>query len=201
MPARVTGTLPPGGVIIAGNHPTILDGMVVGTFTPRRVRFLIYAEMFRLPLIGRWLRALGFLPAGNLDEAVECLRRGECLGIFPEGHNTHSYDLREFKRGVAVLAQRSGCPVVPFGLRGTEELCPGDARYVRGGPLALSFGTPLFVSDVDAGRDQVRAAVGQELSSMARPAGPFTRAWALVVMPVTWLLLRLADMGGFQGRR
>ncbi len=199
MPARVSGTVPSGGVILAGNHPTILDGLVVGTYTPRKVRFLVFADMLRIPVLGWWLRALGFLPAGCLDEAVACLERGECVAIFPEGTNTHSYELREFRRGVAVLAVRSGCPVVPFGLRGTEELCPGDAAFVRGGPLALSFGSPLWLSEVSA--EPVRTAVASQLRSLSAPAGHSCAWLGWFVKPLTWLLLALADRAGFKGRR
>jgi 1-acyl-sn-glycerol-3-phosphate acyltransferase len=137
-----------GGVILAGNHPTVLDGGMLGVFTPRRVKFLIDAKVLRLPVLGAALRALGSIPVergGNsLGWAEQALRQGHCLGIYPEATPTGTLQLGPFKRGVAVLAQQSPeTPVVPVAIVGSQPLCSHHHKYAQPGPIALRYGPPL----------------------------------------------------------
>ena len=192
-----------GPAILAGNHPTVLDGLVVGSTVPRRVYFLVFSEVMKLPLVGHFLRALRFVPVsrgnGCLDLALERLDRGDCLGIFPEAEPTHGLELRDFRRGVAVLAQKSGAPVIPFAIRGTEQLCRGDCSYISGGPVRLVFGDPLRPAPEESAeefRDRLRAAVQALLDAPVKPrrvGGWAYRLCALVLVPMSWLGMKIAD--------
>ncbi len=140
-----------GPVILAGNHPNSLDGLVVGLLSPRPVRFLVAGELFRVPLVGTFLAWLGSLPVerrtgqGNgrvFRAAEEALARGELVALFPEGHIDYGKELLEFKQGVALLALKTGAPVVPFGLAGTEQAYPEGAVTVRAGRVVMAVGDP-----------------------------------------------------------
>jgi 1-acyl-sn-glycerol-3-phosphate acyltransferase len=124
---------PRGPVILASNHTSYLDPLVLAYLADRRhrrVRFLTKAELFEKRGLGPMLRAAGQIPvlrdsssaAGSLEAAIEALRRGECVAIFPEG--TISLDLEPMagKSGTARLAAASGVPVTPVGLWGGHRI-------------------------------------------------------------------------------
>ncbi|MCA9796984.1 MAG: 1-acyl-sn-glycerol-3-phosphate acyltransferase, partial [Candidatus Eremiobacteraeota bacterium] len=119
-----------GPVILAGNHPNVLDGLVVGLASPRPVRFLVAGELFRVPGLAAFLNWLGCIPVdrrkgrGNgeaLRAAVEALEQGHVLALFPEGKTNGGRAMLEFKPGVALLGLRTQAPVIPLGLAGTEK--------------------------------------------------------------------------------
>ncbi len=143
-----------GGAILAGNHPTVLDGGLLGVFSPRRVCFLIDAKVLRIPVLGHFLKTLGSIPvergSHSLRHAREALRAGTCLGIYPEAAPTAMLALGEFKRGVAVLARDvPGVPVVPVAIVGSHPLCSHEHLYAQAGPVALRFGSPLYWQESD----------------------------------------------------
>ena len=143
-----------GGAILAGNHPTVLDGGMLGVYTPHRVKFLIDARVLRLPLLGSFLRGLGSIPvergSGSLRWATAALEQGQWIGIYPEAAPTGSLELGEFKRGVAVLAQQvPSVPVVPVAIVGTQPLCSHHHVYAQPGPVAMRYGAPLYWNEED----------------------------------------------------
>ena len=122
-----------GPVILASNHVSYLDPLVLAYLADRRhrkVRFLAKAELFEKRVLGSFLRSAGQIPvrrgtadaASSLDAAVDALQRGECVTVFPEG--TISLDLEPMvgKSGTARLAQASGIPVTPVGLWGMQRV-------------------------------------------------------------------------------
>lgn len=122
-----------GPVILASNHVSYLDPLTLAWVADRRgrrVRFLAKEELFAKPVLGWMLQAVHQIPvargsreaAGALASAVDALRRGECVAVFPEG--TISLDLEPMpgKSGTARLARESGVPVVPVGLWGTHRI-------------------------------------------------------------------------------
>lgn len=124
---------PRGPVILASNHTSYLDPLVLAYIADRRhrrVRFLTKAELFDKKPLGFLLRQVHQIPvvrnspsaAGSLEFAVEALGRGECVAIFPEG--TISLDLEPMagKSGTARLAAQSGVPVTPVGLWGAHRI-------------------------------------------------------------------------------
>ena len=140
---------PSGAALFAGNHPTVLDGGMLGVYTPRQLRFLIDAKVLRLPLLGAALRGLGSIPvergSNSLQHAISALRQGHCLGIYPEAAPTGSRELGPFKSGVAVLAREVvELPVVPVAIVGSQPLCSHHHHYAHPGPIALRYGAPLY---------------------------------------------------------
>lgn len=198
-----------GPLLLVCNHPTVLDGLVLGSVLNRRVRFLISREPLRIPLVGPWLLALGFIPTGGAQEAaLSRLHQGACVGVFPEAVPTHSYRLHPFHPGFATLARRSGATVVPVTISGTEELCPQHCSYVPGGSVHLQFGEPLrWEADdsVEGFVHRVRQRIERGLDCRPVPPPP-RRNWRyrlsqLIWTPSSWLLLKLADWTRPGGKR
>lgn len=118
-----------GPVIIAANHVSNLDPVVVGCAFERRVSYLAKEELFQVPVL-RWIiRQLGAFPVkrgsgdrGAIRAAINVLEQGSCFGIFPEGTRSKDGRLQEPKLGVAMLAAKTGAPVLPVALLNTESV-------------------------------------------------------------------------------
>jgi 1-acyl-sn-glycerol-3-phosphate acyltransferase len=127
-----------GGVIFVVNHISNADPLALGqflAFSGRWPRFLAKASLFQVPLMGRVLRACGQIPvqrqsaksADALVAAVEAVHQGRAVVIYPEGTITRDPDLWPMagKTGAARIALRTGCPVIPVGQWGAQELMYG----------------------------------------------------------------------------
>jgi len=136
-----------GACIVVGNHTSYLDAAVIGSACPRPLRFLISAEIYRMLRL-RWfyylMRAIPLRTDGGdskaLRSALHALRRGEAVGIFPEGQRMKDGRLGEGKLGVAFLAWRSGAPVIPAGIVGAHLAMPVGALFPKPLPVQVRFG-------------------------------------------------------------
>lgn len=149
-----------GAVIIASNHLSFADSLVIPIVAPRKVHFLAKSDYFRGggvkgTLQKAWFEGMGMLPVdrddpkaalGSLDTALEVLRRGEAFGLYPEGTRSRDGRLYRGRTGVAHLALTAGVPVVPVGITGTEKLQPVGSRLPRVVPIAVRFGEPIQVA-------------------------------------------------------
>ncbi len=149
-----------GPVILASNHLSFADSVVIPIVAPRRVVFLAKEEYFTTPgikgrLSNAWFTALGMLPVSrddtrsamaSLDTALGVLARGQALGLYPEGTRSRDGRLYRGRTGVAQLALMSGAPVVPVGLHGTDLLQPVGSRLPRLATVTVRFGSPIAVS-------------------------------------------------------
>ncbi|MDP3856621.1 MAG: MFS transporter [Stagnimonas sp.] len=121
-----------GAAIVAGNHISFVDALIVGGSIRRPVRFVMYHKIFRIPVLNfifRTARAIPIAPAKE-DEALlkkayeeidAALKNGEVIGIFPEGGLTPDGTIQEFKAGIERILARTPVPVIPFALRGLWE--------------------------------------------------------------------------------
>lgn len=149
-----------GPVILASNHLSFADSLVIPIVSPRKVAFLAKSDYFtgtgvRGRLSRLWFEGIGMLPVdrddpkaalGSLDTALEVLGRGEAFGLYPEGTRSRDGRLYRGRTGVAHLALTAGCPVVPVGVTGTERLQPVGARLPRIVPVTVAFGAPIEVA-------------------------------------------------------
>jgi 1-acyl-sn-glycerol-3-phosphate acyltransferase len=146
-----------GGVILASNHLSFVDSVVIPSVAPRKVVFLAKSEYFTGTGVSgamqrAWFEALGMLPVDredtksaleSLDVALEVLRRGEAFGIYPEGTRSRDGRLYRGRTGAAHLALTAGVPIVPVGLRGTDRIQPIGSNIPRLVKVHVTFGTPI----------------------------------------------------------
>ena len=141
--------------VIAVNHESFCDILVLLAALPQQVRFLAKRSVFRVPVLGWSIAAAGFVPVdrgersrsvATVDAALFRLRGGRSLVIFPEETRTYTGELLPFKQGAALLALRSGLPLVPLGIAGTLRILPRNTLVFRSGPVVLSVGQPIEVS-------------------------------------------------------
>jgi 1-acyl-sn-glycerol-3-phosphate acyltransferase len=149
-----------GGVLLASNHLSFADSIVIPSVSPRPVHFLAKSDYFTgTGLKGAaqraWFEGMGMLPVdrddpqaalGSLEVALEVLNKGEAFGIYPEGTRSRDGRLYRGRTGVAHLALTAGVPVVPVGLRGTAELQPVGSSLPRLAKVTVEFGQPIQVA-------------------------------------------------------
>src|SRR5881296_2677309 len=162
-----------GPCIIAANHHNYLDGVVLSVAVPAPISFLVMPRVWRAtPFHPLFHRHLGSIPinlarpdVGALRRALEALALGRVVGIFPEGPFSTRGRLEPGLPGVALLALRSGVPVVPAGIRGTYEALAGRRGYIpRRVPLGVRFGPARSFSEDGAnGRRSVRLHVTRRI--------------------------------------
>jgi len=160
-----------GPALIVSNHASILDPPVIGGASRRQIYFLAKAELFRIPLFGRLIRALHARPVRRegadtlaLRTAAQLLEEGKALLIFPEGTRSLDGRLGAGKAGVGMLAVTSGAPVVPAYVSGTLEALPKGASWPRRSPVSVSFGPALhFKVQSGSGRKERYREAAEEM--------------------------------------
>ncbi|MDI3327046.1 MAG: lysophospholipid acyltransferase family protein [Alicyclobacillaceae bacterium] len=118
---------PRGPVIVAANHPSWLDPFLLGAFLPRKPYFITKAEVFRYRIFNPLIRYVGGFPVQRgvpdvraVRHSLRLLEDGQVLAIFIEGSRTFKAGL-EPKRGVGMLAVKSGAPIVPVAIQGSDR--------------------------------------------------------------------------------
>ena len=175
-----------GGVVFVVNHISNVDPLAVGqflAFSGRWPRFLAKESLFRVPILGRIIAACGQIPvrrnsaasAGAVQAAVEAVRQGRAVVVYPEGTITHDSDLWPMagKTGAARIALETACPVIPIGQWGAQDILYGRQlglpkvlprktfRLVVGDPVDLDDlrAQPVTAATLGAATDRIVAAI------------------------------------------
>ena len=128
------------------NHQSALDIPILFVHLPVRFRFLAKRSLFNLPFLGWHLRRSGHIPVErerpheamkSLELAVQRIRSGTPVVLFPEGHRSRDGELRAFKRGPFFLAIKAAVPIVPITLNGTRYVLKPDTYHVRSGKTEM----------------------------------------------------------------
>ncbi|HEV2388783.1 MAG TPA: lysophospholipid acyltransferase family protein [Candidatus Acidoferrales bacterium] len=182
--AAGTANIPSGACLFFANHTSAVDPVAVLLAVPRRIAFLAKQELFRIPLLGVAMRLAGFVPvdrasredaAKSADRAVEVLRCGISMVIYPEGTRSPDGRLASFKRGGFLIAIRAAIPVVPVTILGAERVLPRSERWLRPGEIVVQFHSPIDAAacrpeDREALLERVRAAIASALPEQLRGA-------------------------------
>lgn len=194
---RVEGRehIPPrGSAILASNHISFCDSFFLPLVVPRRVTYVAKAEYFDNWKVAWFFKANGHIPIRRgegadwklaLDLAAEVLHSGGLFGIYPEGTRSKDGRLYRGHTGVAMLATRTGAPVVPIGFVGTEKAQPVGAKMMRPfKTVTIRIGPPMeFSTDgqpqgqralramTDAVMTEIQRLSGQEYTGRYAPLG------------------------------
>ena len=171
-----------GVAVVMANHQSALDIPVLLVAMPAELRTAFWAKdsLFRVPFLGRAMRAMGFVPVDRsrrrsavsvIASSLELVRGGRSVLVFPEETYGPPEELLAFQRGGFVLALKTGLPIVPVGIRGTREALPPDARMVSPARLEVRVGTPIATAGrgtssrselVEETRDAIALLAGKE---------------------------------------
>jgi 1-acyl-sn-glycerol-3-phosphate acyltransferase len=151
--------IPPGPIILAPNHRSFLDPLVVGSVVSRRPFFLMHARYYHNPLVHWFCRATRCIPVAGEGDNRQALRDGQrvlesgrLLCIFPEGTISPDGELGEAQPGVAWLARKTNAPVIPVWIGGTREALKKGTARLRFSRVTMRIGEPLHLSDFGTGR-------------------------------------------------
>lgn len=160
-----------GPAVLVSNHLSWLDPIILATVLPRKPGFLGMEELWRMPGVRLAVRLYGPtaipLRRGAVDttalrRALEVLKSGGLLVVFPEGGISRDGRLQPFHRGAALLAARAGAPMVPVAIEGTAEALPLGRVVPRPRPITVHIGFPVSIGS--ASRDDLTRA-GEEAAS------------------------------------
>jgi 1-acyl-sn-glycerol-3-phosphate acyltransferase len=150
------GLVPASGpVVLCMNHESMLDVPAVAVASPRPITFMAKRELFRVRAVGWGFQQMG---AFSVDRelfdlravriGLDVVRRGQMLGMFPEGTRTPG-KLLEFLPGAPWIALSTGAPLLPCAVAGTERALPRGSRLPRRVPITVTFLPPIEVVPVD----------------------------------------------------
>jgi 1-acyl-sn-glycerol-3-phosphate acyltransferase len=152
-----------GPAVLASNHDSLLDIPCLVVASPRPVWFMAKVELFRGRLVSRLFHACGGFPVrrgardlGAVRAALEVVRRGRLLGMYPEG--TRAGHLQAFLPGAAWVALATGAPVIPVGVSGTAEAMPRGSRVPRRTSVTVRFGEAIDPGKEDDPRARLERA-------------------------------------------
>ena len=143
--------------IFAANHVSWFDVPALAATLPR-YKFVAKAELFKVPIFGKGIRAAGMIEIqrenrkaafGAYDIAAQKIRAGNSVVVFPEGTRGYTYQLRPFKKGPFVLAIAAGVPIVPVILHGTIEVLKKGEWWAHPGTVDIHLLEPVATAGTD----------------------------------------------------
>jgi len=158
-----------GGVLLCANHISNLDPFTMGIKLDRHVKYMAKAEIFEVPVIGWLAKQVGAFPVKrggvskeSIKTALNILRSGNVMGIFPEG--TRNADTGAAKKGAAHFALRSGAAVVPVAIAGRYKLFR-RVVVIYGAPIDLSEFAGAGSESLDAVTDVIMSRIREMLQT------------------------------------
>ena len=184
-----------GPVILAGNHPSYLDPILIMLPIKRTVRFMAWDALFKIPGLGKLIRSLGAFPVdirpGKGEaaylEAVQVLESGHALGIFPEGQRSDAGPMGGLRSGVARLAIETGAAIVPITIGGASRAWPKYRLLPKPAKIIVRYHTPIRLSqdERDGHRDdrsfqgelmqRIAASINRSLAPALRGSAHFEK--------------------------
>jgi len=153
--------LPPGTCVLVCNHQSNFDAPFVFARLPKHVRFVAKQELYRIPIFGAAIKAMGNIRVERtgsdgdrkrIEAAIEQVRTRTSILFFAEGTRSTDGKLRSFKKGAAVLAIDAQVPLVPVAVAGAHEITPKGGLWVHSGrPLVLRVGKPIPTTGLGRG--------------------------------------------------
>ncbi len=160
---------PEGGFILAGNHVSFLDPVAFGVSCPRLLNYMARDTLFKIPIFGSMIKSFYAFPLkrnssdiGAIKEALRRLKKGGGLLVFPQGTRGLTREVGEGFVGVGFLARKSGSPVIPAYVKGTNRAMPKGAKFIKPRRIKVIFGESLSfpkdrnTSDKDFTREIIR---------------------------------------------
>jgi 1-acyl-sn-glycerol-3-phosphate acyltransferase len=142
-----------GPVLLVSNHVNLMDPIVPIGVLKRRVSFMAKEQIFQWPIMGPWFKALDLVPVARgsiasrraIQRAEELLARGWIVGVYPEGTRSRQPGMGPAHHGAALLAMRTGVPILPVAITGTHMVLQEGKSFPRRNPVAVRSGETFSV--------------------------------------------------------
>lgn len=140
-----------GGFLLAANHFSYVDPLILGCFMPRRLWFVMAEDQFEKPILHAFSRMMDVVPVkagaafrlAPIRKCLTLLKHGSAVAIFPEGQRSTTGTLLPPQPGLGVLATRSRVPVLPVAIVGTREAFPVGTAFPRPLKVSIFVGEPI----------------------------------------------------------
>lgn len=139
-----------GPVIFAPNHRAHVDPPYLALISSRPIYFMGKEELFHVPVLKHIIKNVGAFPVRRgaadraaLRHAVDLLKGGAAVMIFPEGTRSEDGQLGTAEKGFALIARQTGAAIVPVAIEGTERMLPKGAKFILRSRVRVSIGKPL----------------------------------------------------------
>lgn len=152
--------IPDCAVLYVGNHRSYFDIVTAYSVVPGLTGFVAKKEMESIPILADWMLMINclFLDRKNIKEGlktilegIEKVKSGVSMWIFPEGTRNASEDITElmaFHEGSMKIAEKSGCPVIPVAITGTQEIFEKHVPWIRPSHVTIEFGAPIYLKEL-----------------------------------------------------
>lgn len=183
IPLQVEGLehLQPGqAYVFAANHRSNFDIYALISLMPGKIVWVAKESLFKIPIFGQSIRRMGSIPVDrsdlqkairSLNQAAEKIKGGFSTIIFPEGTRATTPELLPFKKGLFIMAQKAGQPIVPVSVSGTRFIQPRGSFKIRPGPVRVVISPPIHPKDF-LNKDELMIAVRTALEAHYAPYFP-----------------------------
>jgi len=144
-----------GPVILAPSHRSSWDPPYLTLLTERQQFYMSKESLFKVPIFGPFIAKLGAFPVrrGEADraalrKAMDYLKSGRIVTIFPEGTRSIDGTLKDAEKGFALIARQTGAVIVPVAVEGTQKLAPKGAKWLRRTRVQLTVGEPITAAEI-----------------------------------------------------
>jgi 1-acyl-sn-glycerol-3-phosphate acyltransferase len=165
-----------GKLIVASNHSSYLDPMLLGSFFPRRIHYIMTSVHYQKFFLYPFCYLLDTIPIGpNLQifafkKTMKFLSHGEVIGIFPEGQRSREGYVLDTRKGVGVYALRGKAPVLPVAIAGAREAMPPGGIFPKPVKVKLFYGEPITFPE-DTAPEAVSEKIRVELVRLLKDNG------------------------------
>lgn len=166
------------GKVYVSNHASYLDIFVLLAKVPVNLRILYKREMNKIPLLGWAMMAAEFVPIDrenvrsamrSLEKASQKMEKGISYVVFPEGTRSPDGEVKEFKRGMFLLAEKAEKDIIPISISNTRNLMPIDRLKIKSGKVDLVIGKPIKYKKDKELLDEIRNTVISNLKKNKTP--------------------------------
>ena len=165
-----------GAFILASNHASNLDPLILGAASTRKLGYMSKEELFRNPFLAFWLRHVNAFPVkrqvhdvGAIREALKRLKGGEPLLMFPEGGRSLDGEFSDVQPGVGMLAMHTSVPILPAFIEGSQEAMAKGEYKIRFNKIVVIFGK-IFYLDKNQAYEEAADRIKNEIVALGESA-------------------------------
>lgn len=165
---------PRGSYVLASNHISNLDPVIIGMTLRRLVNYMAKDTLFKNKIFGFIISQLGAFPIKRetsdisaIRQSIRRLRAGETIVVFPQGTRKEKFDADDpGQKGVGFLVARCGVPVIPVYIEGTDQVLPSGGRFFKRRPITITYGPMISFSGKEP-YQQITQRIMQEIARLA----------------------------------
>ena len=163
-----------GGVLVASNHGSFLDPVIVGVGISRQTYYLTKQSLFEIPIFGLLIKALHTIPVrrelvsvSTFKELIKSLNAKKVIILFPEGTRSLDGKLGQGKVGVGMIALKADVPIIPAYIDGAIKAFPKNGKWIYPKKIRVIFGKPIMPNCKDLNKKNYRDISTQVMQSIS----------------------------------